>query len=330
MGLINDILDLSKIESGKIELHEEPYTRGEFLLSVNTVIRPLMEFKGIHFDISYDGDGECVIVDKLRFNQIFFNLLSNAAKFTPQGGRVEFVMERTLDHNGQYGMRYYVRDNGIGMSEHFQRVCFDSFSQENTMRNAEMIGSGLGLAIVKHLVDAMQGTIKVKSELDKGTEFILEFYFNTTDRRPESPISEKMDYSRLDGCQVLLVDDNEMNLVITKKILERNGCFVDTAKDGAQAVDRFVSSKPHHYDVIITDVRMPVMDGLEEARKIRALQRPDASTIPIIALTADAFDEERDKTLAAGMTARLVKPVEPEFLCATVVRLIGDTEQTEG
>ena len=323
LGLINDILDLSKIESGKIELHEEPYTRGEFLLSINTVIRPLMDFKGIDFEINYDGEGEGVIVDKLRFNQIFFNLLSNAAKFTPPGGRVEFVMQRILDHDGRYGMRYYVRDTGAGMSEQFQKVCFDSFSQENAIRNSETVGSGLGLAIVKHLVDAMHGTISVKSDLGKGTEFILEFYMNTTDRRPESPISVDVDYSHLNGCRILLADDNEMNLSITKKILERNGCLVDTAKDGEQALGAFVSSQLNYYDIILTDVRMPVMDGLEEARRIRALDRPDAQSIPIVALTADAFDEERDKTIAAGMTARLVKPVEPELLYATIAGLIG-------
>jgi len=167
LGLINDILDLSKVESGKLDLTEEPYTRAEFLFSINTIIRPLMDFKRIQFSISSDGDGECVIVDKLRFNQIFFNLLSNAAKFTPEGGKVELRLEQIHDSNGKYGMRYYIRDTGIGMSDSFQKVCFEAFSQERTLQNAESKGSGLGLAIVKHLVDAMGGTISLKSELGK-------------------------------------------------------------------------------------------------------------------------------------------------------------------
>ncbi|MDO5111832.1 MAG: CheR family methyltransferase [Clostridia bacterium] len=326
LGLINDILDLSKIESGKIELTEEPYTRGEFLLSINTVIKPLMDFKNIRFTIQYDGDGECVMVDKLRFNQIFFNLLSNASKFTPEGGRVEFVLERIPDRGGKYGMRYYVRDNGIGMSEEYQKVCFESFSQERTMQNAEIKGSGLGLAIVKHLVDEMNGTIRVSSALGEGTEFVLEFYLNTAERCAEANITLDVDDSVLEGRRVLLVDDNEMNLMITEKILARKGCLVETAKNGAEAVDIFNSSERGYFSIILTDLRMPVMDGLEETRRIRALERPDAAAIPIIALTADAFNEERDKALAAGMTARLVKPVEPELLYATVASLVLDQQ----
>lgn len=324
LGLINDILDLSKIENGKIELNEEPYTRREFLLNINTVIKPLMDFKNIQFTIKYDGNGECVIVDQLRFNQIFFNLLSNAAKFTPEGGSVGLTLEQIHDHNGKYGMRYYVRDTGIGMSDEFQRVCFESFVQERANQNEESKGSGLGLAIVKHLVEEMGGTIRVKSELGKGTEFILEFYLNTIERASEPSISLEIDYSVLNGCHVLLVDDNEINLMITEKILERKGCIIETAMDGAEAVDIFKASETGSFDIIITDIRMPIMDGLEETRKIRALKRSDATTVPIVAFTADAFNEEREKTVDAGMTARLIKPVEPDLLYATVSNLIHD------
>ncbi|HKM21522.1 MAG TPA: chemotaxis protein CheB [Lachnospiraceae bacterium] len=324
LGLINDILDLSKIENGKIELNEEPYTRREFLLNINTVIKPLMDFKNIQFTIKYDGNGECVIVDQLRFNQIFFNLLSNAAKFTPEGGSVGLTLEQIHDHNGKYGMRYYVRDTGIGMSDEFQRVCFESFVQERANQNEESKGSGLGLAIVKHLVEEMGGTIRVKSELGKGTEFILEFYLNTIERASEPSISLEIDYSVLNGCHVLLVDDNEINLMITEKILERKGCIIETAMDGAEAVDIFKASETGSFDIIITDIRMPIMDGLEETRQIRALKRSDATTVPIVALTADAFNEEREKTVDAGMTARLIKPVEPDLLYATVSNLIHD------
>lgn len=320
LGLINDILDLSKVESGKLELKEEPYTRKEFLFGINTIIKPLMDFKKIQFTISYDGDGECVIVDKLRFNQVFFNLLSNAAKFTPEGGKVEFILEQIHDSNGKYGMRYYIRDTGIGMSDSFQKVCFEAFSQEQT-QDLERKGSGLGLAIVKHLVDTMGGTISLKSELGKGTEFILEFYLDTEERANEQRISLNVDYSVMNGCRVLLVDDNEMNLIITEKILEKKGCITETAMDGAQAVNAFKASEIGHFDIIITDVRMPVMDGLEETRQIRALKRPDAA-VPIIALTADAFNEERDSILEAGVTTRLVKPIEPELLYATVSGLL--------
>lgn len=180
LGLINDILDMSKIENGEMTLNERPFTKKEFSNSILTVIKPLIDEKHINFIFEMRDGTDCIKVDRLRFSQIFFNLLSNAAKFTPTGGTIEFISEdmepMENDENGKAGIRFYIRDNGIGMSEEFQKHLYDPFIQENSELGERTRGTGLGLPIVKSLVDAMDGTIEVKSKLGQGTEFKVELY----------------------------------------------------------------------------------------------------------------------------------------------------------
>lgn len=261
-------------------------------------------------------------MDKLRFNQIFYNLLSNAAKYTQEGGRVEFYSEKIPQKNNKTGMRFHVKDNGFGMSSEYQNILFDPFTQEKRSQHSEQRGTGLGLAIVKKIVDLVGGEIKVSSQINKGTDFIVDLYAFNDNRIKKEPESYNYDSLKLQGIHILLVDDTEINTIIIRNILEYKGCYVDIALNGLDAVNTFKSSIEGYYDIIITDVRMPVMDGLEEARQIRNLNRKDAKSIPIIAATADAYSDILDKILASGMNARIVKPIRPEILCETIVNLL--------
>lgn len=313
LGLINDILDMSKIENGELTLKEDSYTKEEFRNAINTVIKPLMDKKDIRFIFRLAANAECIRVDRLRYNQIFFNLLSNAAKFTPKGGTVEFTTEELPPLDGKKGIRFHIKDNGIGMSKEFLPHLYNPFSQERAKGGEDVKGTGLGLPIVKSLVDIMGGNISVTSEIGKGTEFIVELYVPEAEPAEKIPVSDTMG-ENLKGARILLVEDNDINIYVAQLILEKAGCVVEIAKDGKEAVEHFEASEKNYYDAILMDVRMPVMNGIEATKTIRALDREDAATVPIIAMTADAFDEERKKTIEAGMNYHLSKPIEPKIL----------------
>lgn len=313
LGLINDILDMSKIENGELTLKEDSYTKEEFRNAINTVIKPLMDKKDIRFIFRLAANAECIRVDRLRYNQIFFNLLSNAAKFTPKGGTVEFTTEELPPLDGKKGIRFHIKDNGIGMSKEFLPHLYNPFSQERAKGGEDVKGTGLGLPIVKSLVDIMGGNISVTSEIGKGTEFIVELYVPEAEPAEKIPVSDTMG-ENLKGARILLVEDNDINIYVAQLILEKAGCVVEIAKDGKEAVEHFEASEKNYYDAILMDVRMPVMNGIEATKTIRALDREDAATVPIIAMTADAFDEERKKTIEAGMNYHLSKPIEPKVL----------------
>ena len=313
LGLINDILDMSKIENGELTLKEDPFTKTEFENSINTVIQPLMNEKDIRFIFRMTDDIECIRVDRLRFSQIFFNLLSNAAKFTPTGGTVEFISESLPPKDGKAGIRFTVRDDGIGMSQEFMQHMYDPFSQERTKLGDCSKGSGLGLPIVKSLVDAMDGSISVSSQLGKGTVFTVDLYVMTAEAKAEEKEGE-FSTENLKGAQILLVEDNEINIYVAQIILEKAGCIVTVARNGEEAVETFKESERHYFDAILMDVRMPIMNGIEATREIRKLSRADAKEVPVIAMTADAFDEERRNTLEAGMNYHLSKPINPPVL----------------
>ena len=315
LGLINDILDMSRIESGKMVLSRENLTRTEFLNMVDTVITPLMAEKHINFHQEVNPGKYTIAVDKLRFNQIFFNLLSNAAKFTPDGGDVWFEVTNLEAENDKLKIKFVVRDNGIGMSEEFQKHLFEPFAQEHSTIKDKKQGTGLGLPIVKSLVDAMGGTISVKSKQGEGTEFTVELTVDIVSKTEiQKPVTPKKIRKDLNGMRVLLVEDNEINTYLAKVIVENAGGIVTEATNGQEAVDLFKASKPFTYEAILMDVRMPVMDGLEATRIIRSLDRPDAQSVPIAALTADAFDEERKRTIESGMNFHLSKPFDSTSL----------------
>ena len=316
LNLINDCLDMEKITGGKIELHPAPYPYAKFHNNIKSVIEPLCREKNIELIMDKEADIQTVIIaDQIRLEQIFYNLLSNAVKFTPDGGRIELLTQTVSRENGYVTNDCIVRDNGIGMSEEFQKQMFEPFTQETDTVSAEYQGSGLGLAIVKQLADLMGAVITVNSRLGQGTEFIIRFRFPVA---PEAVKTEKetvlVEMERLRGKRVLLAEDNPLNAKIAVKLLEKAGITAVTAANGQSALENFSLVSENYYDAVLMDIRMPVMNGLDAARAIRALDRGDAKTVPIIAMTANAFDTDVEESLCSGMNAHLSKPIEPAKL----------------
>ena len=328
LGLINDILDMSKAESNRIELHPEPYPVAEFKQYMDAVIRPLCLEKGQKLTITVDMPaGQVPVQDKLRINQIVFNLLSNAVKYTPENGTITYQAAAGPAADGRMTMHIEVSDNGIGMSDSFQKVLFTPFSQEGRDDVSEQRGSGLGLAITKKLVDLMGGTISVDSQIGRGTTFIVDMPVTMVPEEANRPRTVSSDVSMgqgsLEGRHVLLCEDHPLNQQIATTLLQRRGVIVTVAADGQQGVAQFNRSTIGFYDAILMDIRMPVMDGYEATRRIRALGRADAVTVPIIAMTADAFDDDVEKCQAAGMDRHLSKPIDPRRLYDTLAEMIA-------
>jgi len=326
LSLINDILDMSKAESGKIELHPEPYRPKDFLNYIDAVIGPLCREKNLKLVIGNDQiPGIVPLMDELRTNQILFNLFSNAVKYTPEGGTVTFTLKENLTNDNKLAMEISISDTGIGMSPEFQKVLFQPFTQERLSNQPETQGTGLGLSIVKRLVDVMGGTIRVKSVLGKGSTFILNVavaYAAEAETSSQSPIpaSAKADISCLSGKHILLFEDHPLNQIIAVSLLQRKGMIVETADNGETGTELFKRSAPHFYDAILMDIRMPIMDGYAATQEIRSLAREDAKTIPIIAMTADAFSDDVKKAQEAGMNGHIAKPIEPDVLYKTLAK----------
>ena len=327
LGLVNDILDMSKAESGKIELHPEPYYIDDFKSYIDSVIRPLCDGKNqkLSFEV-HELENVVPVLDILRMNQIYFNLLSNAVKYTPEGGSISVRVSQTLTDGGRDRLTVSVSDNGIGMSENFQKVLFESFTQENRDDSSEMRGSGLGLAIVKKNIEAMGGTIRVESTIGRGTRFtfVVDCGFVPVKAHTAGARTEAEDGSeeRLRGLHVLLCEDHPMNQEIARAILQEAGIIVDVADNGLQGVEHFSNSGIGFYDAVLMDIRMPVMGGYEAAKRIRELKRLDAGTVPIIAMTADAFADDVKKCLDAGMNGHIAKPVDPDVLYLRLVEAV--------
>ncbi len=325
LGIINDVLDMTKIESNKMVLHPEPYAWEEFRERMETVIRPLCVKKGIHFELTLLDDIQIpVMLDKVRFNQIFVNILSNAVKFTPAGGKIMLKAECLKKTKRLMDMSFSVADNGCGMSEEFLPHAFDSFSQEyegQAMHKEQ--GTGLGLSIVKQLVELMGGTISVESRLSKGTTFTVQMPVALSDTQ-QVDHQQEFPKNGLMGMQILLCEDHPMNSKMARRMLEKEGCSVDVAENGAIGVGMFKESLRHHYDAVLMDIQMPVMDGLQAARAIRALDREDAGTVPIIAMTANAFVEDRRDAIEAGMNAHIAKPIDTNEMYWTIYKYVSN------
>ncbi len=329
LGLINDILDMSRIESGEISLKNERFPRAEFNKTIETVIEPLMDAKRINFHMEKEGGDYDISTDKTRFNQIFLNLLSNAEKFTPEGGDVWLGIKSEVLEDKRIRITGTVRDTGIGMSEDFLNHLFEPFAQEHSEYADKRQGTGLGLSIAQRLAEAMGGSISVKSKLGEGSEFTVILYAEVLAKEPDANLNQTDEtISSIKGMRVLLVEDNDLNTYVAKTILEKEGCIVSTANNGKVALDKFESSSPHEYQAILMDVRMPVMDGIEATKAIRALDRPDSKDVPIIAMTADAFDDERKRTLESGMNYHLSKPVDTKELIATLGKCLASSKKS--
>ncbi|MDD3796163.1 MAG: ATP-binding protein [Lachnospiraceae bacterium] len=329
LTLVNDILDMSKIENGEVTLRMEPVDSERYLRDINALIRPLAEEKGIrycfkrltNFHKTYIGDGT-------RVQQILLNLLNNGVKFTPPGGEVSMTAEVVEQDEKQATLKFVISDNGIGISEAFQGSMFGTIPQESRSPGAPREGTGLGLTISKQLAEMMGGSIRVESEPGRGTTFsvFLKAGISNEDvisvkRQPEE--TPKWNFN---GVRILMCEDHPVNRMVAVRLMENTGCRVDTAVNGRSGADMFFMSRPGSYDLILMDIRMPMMDGLEAAKKIRSMDREDAKTVPIIALSANAYVEDIQKSLEAGMNLHLAKPIEPEKLYQLIYTCIKKKE----
>ena len=325
LGIINNILDMSRIESGKTTLSVEPMHLSQQLDQLSTMIRAQASEKAQTFTVSTHLRHENLLADPTRLNQVLMNILSNAVKYTPRGGHIRFEVEE-LPRNEHYAKyRFVVQDDGIGMSEAYQKTLFDPFTREERSGTNKVQGTGLGMAITKNIVDLMGGSISVESATGKGTRFevVLEFPIDTeADAVPEAQAlpEEPEDVSPLCGMNFLCAEDNAINAEILELLLESKGAHCKICPNGQELVDAFASVKPGEYDMILMDVQMPVMDGLEAARRIRSSENPLGRVIPILAMTANAFLEDMQKSKEAGMDEHLSKPVDIDALEQTVKR----------
>jgi signal transduction histidine kinase/CheY-like chemotaxis protein/PAS domain-containing protein len=326
LGLINDILDLSKAESGHMTLNPEPYPADEFYDYIDAFARPLCEEKDLHFVLDAHPLTEVApMMDKLHANQVLFNLLSNAAKFTPEGGTVTLGLYQHMTSAGKLAMKVVVSDTGMGMSQTFLNELFEPFTQEQRNDVSRERGTGLGLSIVKQIADLMGGQIAVSSELGKGTAFTLTGEFDCVPIEEVQAQKEETtvrDVALLSGKCMLLCEDHPLNQEIARALLEEKGITVDIAENGETGLQKFARSSPGQYDVILMDIRMPVLDGYAATGRIRALSRPDAQKVPIVAMTANAFAEDIQKCLQAGMNGHIAKPIDPENLYQTLLAVM--------
>ena len=325
LGIINNILDMSRIESGKTTLNVEKMNLPQQISQLDNIIRQQAGQRSQSFTVSTNLQHENVLADPNRLNQVLMNILSNAVKYTPTGGHIRLEVEE-LPRNEHYARyRFVVQDNGIGMSEEFQKHIFEPFERECTSTVSKVQGTGLGMAITKSIVDLMGGTISVESATGKGTRFevVLEFPIDTkadTVQKAQALPEEEETTSPLSGMKFLCAEDNAINAEILQMLLETRGASCTICSNGQEIVDAFASVKPGDYDMILMDVQMPVMDGLEATRRIRNGENPLGRTIPILAMTANAFLEDMQKSKEAGMDEHLSKPVDIAALEQTVKR----------
>ena len=325
LGIINDILDMSRIESGKTTLNVEKMNLPQQISQLDSIIRQQAGQRRQTFTVNTHLQHENVLADPNRLNRVLMNILSNAVKYTPTGGHIRFEVDE-LPRNEHYARyRFVVQDDGIGMSKAYQKTLFDPFTREERSGTNKVQGTGLGMAITKNIVDLMGGSINVESTTGKGTRFevVLEFLVDTeADTVPEAQVlpEEEEETSPLSGMKFLCAEDNAINAEILEMLLEANGASCTICSNGQEIVDAFASVKPGEYDMILMDVQMPVMDGLEATRRIRSGENPLGRTIPILAMTANAFLEDMQKSREAGMDEHLSKPVDIAALEQTVKR----------
>ncbi|RDB61303.1 hybrid sensor histidine kinase/response regulator [Gordonibacter sp. 28C] len=336
LSLINDILDMSKIESGKIEIKCEAFDLATFIGSLAAVFRTQAAERGISFDAVVEGSvPESVVGDPLRLNQVVYNLMGNAFKFTPEGGSVTLRIERLEDgEDGRLWLRFAVDDTGCGIEPEYLDKIFGSFEQGDASVARLHGGTGLGLAITKRFVELMGGRIRVASVAGHGSSFAVDVPFGEAgderevvcepvETRSAAPVACQAGSYDFSGARVLVVEDNPLNQEIAVELMNMAGASVDTASTGREAVDAFAASEAGWFDLVLMDVQMPDMDGYEAARAIRAMDRSDARTVVILAMTANAFTEDEERSLASGMDGHLSKPLDIRSVYATINGFLG-------
>ena len=339
LTLINEILDMSKIEKGRIDLVENPFDLQELIREVQAIMAPqalgkkqAMVFKEINI-LHHK-----LVGDAGRIRQVLINLINNSVKYTPDGGKISVTIHEVFGHSSGYGSFVFViEDNGIGMSSDFLKYIFIPFARADDLRIQGIQGTGLGMSIAHGIILAMQGDIRVESEEGRGSRFIVTLNLKLADagnenlkargcsRKINMPVSvkEKTGEAKAYRAKVLVVEDNDLNMEITRTILEENGYYVDGAVNGKEAYERFLSSASGVYQAILMDLQMPVMDGCTAAKMIRGSVHPQASSIPIIALTANAFAEDITNALASGMNEHISKPIDHQRLIGVLGNYIS-------
>ena len=333
LSIINNVLDMARIESGKMEMDENVERLGDILEEIDGVFASVAKEKNIQFQSEMDVIHKNVVCDGTKVREIVINLVSNALKYTPDGGTVTIkVKELPGDKEGYVKIKTEVADTGIGMSKDYIPIIFDSFSRERNTTIGKIGGTGLGMSIVKRLVDMMGGTIEVNSEPGKGSCFTVILQHRLADdsccdkkSSPKQVVSKKV----LKGKRILLTEDNDLNAEITTTVLEKEGVLIDRAADGVQCVEKMDQMPVGTYDLILMDIQMPNMDGYQATKRIRQFADKEKADIPIIAMTANAFEEDKRNALAAGMNAHMAKPVHVDELLLTLAESIGEQERYE-
>jgi signal transduction histidine kinase/CheY-like chemotaxis protein len=327
LGVINDILDISRIESGSMSLKNANFPFAQELEQVNAIVTAQCRDKGIKYTCSVkDGVADYYVGDDMKLRQILINILGNAVKFTPEGGSVSLAVEALAVDGEKCPLRFTVTDTGIGIRKEFLPRMFDAFTLEDESYTSKHGSTGLGLSITKSFVELMDGHIDVESEKGVGSKFIVTVTLQESPRNGDeheaSGAPQEKPRATLAGRMILLAEDVPVNAEIMTMVLSMREMKVECAENGRIAVEMFKAHEPGYYSAILMDVRMPEMDGLEATRVIRSMDREDAKSIPIIALTANAFDEDVQNSLQAGLNAHLSKPVEPDLLYATLEGLL--------
>ena len=323
LSLINDVLDMSRIESGKVTLEAKPVHLPELVHELRDIIQAVVSKKDLSLTLDTVGvENEDIIADPLRLEQILINVLANAVKFTPDGGQIGlWIVQKDTAPAGYADFEFHIKDNGIGMSEEFQKHIFEQFARERTSTVSKIQGTGLGMAITKSLVDMMGGRITVKSGQGKGSEFTISLRFPIGEAKTgQTPPAAKA--SAFTGKKLLVVEDNELNLEIASTLLKEAGFEVDTAENGKIAVEKVEAASAGRYDLILMDIQMPEMDGYEATRRIRALPDAKKAALPIVAMTANAFEDDRKNALHAGMNGHIAKPLDIQKLFQVLSKLL--------
>ncbi len=328
LKLLNDVLEISRLEAGKIQIEEKPCDLLDILKNVQMAVHPWATEKKIDFSLDVSqvhhyeiyGDGQ-------KLEQILLRLTKNAIKYTAAGGKITVAIVELYEQLQSYATyQFIVEDNGIGISEEFQKHIFEPFEREQNTTLSGVQGTGLGLTIIRNMINLMEGDIEVQSVPGKGSKFTVTLAFrlhNETEKRGEK---EDVFYGPVGNKKILLVEDNEINVEIATELLKNVGFRVDTALNGKIAVEKVAKEKPEEYDLILMDIQMPVMDGYQAARLIRGMEDPKRAGIPIVAVSANTFDEDKKLSMESGMNAHIGKPIDISELLLLIRELIYKKE----
>ncbi len=332
LGLIDNALDLNRVETGILTVENAEFSLLEALEEVNAIAQARCEEKGLTYEpIAISLGVDRVVGDAMNLKRVLLSILDNAVKYTDAPGTVSFLVDCVKRDEEVPMMHFAVSDTGVGIDADFIPTVFEAFSQEDAGITSRYGGGGMSLAVAKNLVELMGGTIGVESKKGEGTTFTVDIPFECVDEPAvDDKPSESNPAEALDGARILIVEDIAENAEIVADLLELEGAESEHAENGQVAIDMMEQAPVGYYDAILMDLRMPIMDGLEATRRIRAMDRADAKTIPIIALTANAFEEDKRQSLEVGMNAHLAKPADSDLLYTTIGQFVRKTPAAEG